>query len=616
MLTGFGETLRVSSWLMLPVCALSGALFTFLGHALRADAGEDARAAGLLTLANTVGAMLGSLTAGFVLLPLAGVETSLLLLTAVYGLVAALSAPPGRRARVVVLGAFAGTLLLFPFGAMRDRYVPRLEAPWRRPEGYHVAAVREGLGETVFLLRRDAFGQPLGWRLLTNGMGMSTTDYRARRYMGLFVWLPLALHPRPRTALVISYGLGNTARALAATGELTRIDVVDVSLDVLGMGSLVWPVPGENPLRDPRLHAHVEDGRFFLLTSGERWDLITGEPPPPKSAGIVSLYSREYFRLVRERLAEGGIASYWLPVLHLEPRESLAITRGFCDVFPDCSLWTGFGHEWMLVGTHGARGGVSAPRFARQWSDPAVAPSLRAAALRSPAHLGATFLADAAQLTALTRGVAPLVDDRPHRLDPRRPLSHPSPEYGRMMDTGETRERFRRSAFVRQFFPPEWVARTLEAFPAQAILNRHAWATERLVPAGDLADLAAALAAGEETLALWLLGTSAEEQELAARAAAAGLAGPELEEVRGLGALARRDYLTAEARLAAAEPHAAHAARLRRWRVLAAGLAGDRDRAARLLASAEPLAGSAAAPEDRNAWQQLARRFALPLPGN
>ena len=87
-------TLLVSLWLMLPVCTASGALFTFLGHALRAEVGEDARAAGLLTLTNTVGAMLGSLLAGFVLLPLVGMEASLFLLACAYAGASALTPPP------------------------------------------------------------------------------------------------------------------------------------------------------------------------------------------------------------------------------------------------------------------------------------------------------------------------------------------------------------------------------------------------------------------------------------------------------------------------------------------------------------------------------------------
>jgi Tfp pilus assembly protein PilF len=83
-LVGMAETFAAALWLMLPVCALSGALFTLLGHSLRAQAEEDARAAGLLTFSNTIGAMLGALLAGFVLLPLLGMERSFFLLALAY----------------------------------------------------------------------------------------------------------------------------------------------------------------------------------------------------------------------------------------------------------------------------------------------------------------------------------------------------------------------------------------------------------------------------------------------------------------------------------------------------------------------------------------------------
>jgi spermidine synthase len=615
---GLWGTAAASLWLMLPVSTASGALFAFLGHQLRSDAAEDARAAGLLTLFNTVGAMLGSLIAGFVLLPLVGMEKSFFLVACAYGGVAGLLStfsPRPARGPLLALGSLlVGALVLFPFGVLRDRLIHRIDTQWWRTERMRVVVAKEGLSETVLLLRQDALGQPLTWRLLTNGMGMSTTDYRSRRYMGLFAWLPLALHPNPRTALVISYGLGNTARSLAASPELTRIDVVDVSADVLALSSAIWPGPGDNPLRDPRVRAHLEDGRFFLLTGADKYDIITGEPPPPKSAGIVSLYSREHFRLMRERLAEGGIASYWLPVLHLRPPEAFGVVRAFCDVFEDCSLWSGFGHEWILLGSRNAPGAVSGARFARLWTDPAMAPQLQAAGLASPALLGATFLADAATLAAHASSAPPIVDDFPQRLDPRRPGPHPSTEYAQLMDSAQARERFRASAYIRGLWPAEWMEKTLPAFAAQGLVNRLAFIEEKILPARTLADQEAAIATGLEVLTLWWLGSSVEEQEVAARSAAAGSLEPELFEILGLQALARHRYDEAASLLARAEPQAADAARLRRWRILSAALDGDRTRAIELFAEAGPLIRGGRSAEDAGDWSWLAGRFRLPWP--
>jgi predicted membrane-bound spermidine synthase len=617
LVSSWEGALALSLWLMLPACLASGTLFTLLGRALHGVVGEESRAAGLLTLGNTVGAMLGALFGGFVLLPIVGIERSLLLLAGGYALVALLAplpSRPGRErwARRAAWALFAATLALFPSGFMRARYAQRVVDHWAKA-GARLAAMKEGLTETVFLFVHETLGRPHAWRLVTNGMGMSATDYIAGRYMGLFVWLPVALHPQPRTALVISYGLGTTARALVDTRELTAIDVVDVSADVLKMSGLRWPVPSANPLRDPRVSIHVEDGRFFLLETARRYDVITGEPPPPKSAGIVNLYSREYFGLVRDRLAEGGIASYWLPVLHFAGPEALSVIKGFCDVFADCSLWTGYGHEWLLVGSRGASGPGSADRFARQWSDPTVAARLRAAGFESPADLGATFLADASTLRELTASALPLVDDHPYRLDPTILRPPPSPVYKRLMEMEPARDRFRASALVRRLWPSDWIEPTLAAFPARALVDRLAWTVEEVAPAITLPELEAAVRpGGGEALALWYLGSSAEEQALAANEAARGSHAPELIELEGLAAFARRDYRAADTLLGQAEPFAQHAPRLRRWRILALGLAGEKERAVRLMADAGAL--MARPGERREDWIWLSTRFGLDSP--
>jgi hypothetical protein len=183
---------------------------------------------------------------------------------------------------------FACLLLFFPFGSIERHFNASAEKirdgfEWER------VALREGLTDTVQYLERDFLGEPLCHRLLTNGFAMSGTTAWVKRYMQLFVYWPVAIQPNLKNALLICYGAGNTAKALTNVAGIESIDVVDISRDILEMSHVVYPVVKQNPLHDPRVQVHVEDGRFFLQTTDRRFDLITGEPPPPKAHGIVNL---------------------------------------------------------------------------------------------------------------------------------------------------------------------------------------------------------------------------------------------------------------------------------------------------------------------------------------
>jgi len=420
----WSETLEVAVPLMLPVSLLSGMLFTLIGEALQREWPGETRAAGFLTLANTVGAMAGSLAAGFVLLPDLGVDASIRLISAAYGAIAlvlgigaarrALAGGARTLANCAMGCALLAAVVLSPGDLMRTRYVAypiqRFLPEWKPIE------IREGLTETIIYLRDDALGEPLAYRMLTNSHSMSSTVTRDARYMKLFVYWPVAVHPAPRSALLIGYGVGVTAKALRDTRSLETIDIVDTSRDILEMNRHVYPDPADYPLDDRRVTVHIEDGRYFLQTTDRRFDIITGEPPPPNLAGVVSLYTVEYFSLVRDRLDEGGIATYWLPVHNLSERDAKVIVRAFCSAFDDCTLWTGSGLDWMLVGTRGARGPVSAEQFAHQWEDPSVGPELRALGFETPEQLGALFLGGREYLLGVSEDVEPLTDAYPKRL--------------------------------------------------------------------------------------------------------------------------------------------------------------------------------------------------------
>ena len=465
-----------SIFLMFPVSFLSGIAFTMVNRAVKDSFGSSARTAGVATFFNTIGAMLGSLVAGFVLLPIFGMELSFFAIAAMYGALALLVPFDERPRQVVILwsrGAIAAAvalLVLFPFGLMQSSY---FHVDSSKLPNHSLVAAREGLVETVRYYSRDAYGYPKYYRLVTNGHSMSATSTAAKRYMKLYVYLPMALRPQSKDALLISYGVASTAKALVDSESLESIDIVDISEDILEMSSIIYP--GEdNPLRDERVQVHVEDGRFFLNTTQNRYDLITSEPPPPKIAGVVNLYSQEYFELIRKRLVPGGYATYWLPVQQLEPDDTLAITRAFCNAFEDCSLWSGGGLEWMLVGSNGAEAGSSLEDFSAQWRDPAVGDELVALGFESPAQFGSLFMADAQFLDQLTADVAPVNDNFPARISSRAINSLRYVElYGMLMDESQRLERFRDSELIARLWPQNLRQDTEEFFERERLLKNH-----------------------------------------------------------------------------------------------------------------------------------------------
>lgn len=611
-----GGIVRLGVFLMLPSALLSGVLFTFIGAAAQREIGDETRAAGFVTFANTAGAAAGSLLAGFALLPVLGLEASFLILAAGYGVVALLCAKwsAGRAAPLLGVGLLAA-LLFFPFGSLRDVYLARVVALHGAPD--EVVAVREGRTETSILIRTQFLGRPLHDTLITDAYPMAGTEIHGRRYMRLFVHLPVALRPDPREALLISYGVGTTARALVDTASLQHIDIVDTSREILGLADLIHPDPGQNPLRDPRVSVHVEDGRHFLATTTRRYDLITGEPPPPKASGIESLYSQEYFALVHRRLAERGIATYWIPMHSLGAEDARSILHGFCEVFPDCTLWTAAGNQWMVMGS---RGGIARPvedAFVAQWRDPKNASLLRELGLELPELLGTTFLADARQLVEVIARMPPLVDDFPKRLadglSTPRGAAVPLTRWG--FDAEGARRRFRESRWVRELWPPDLRARTLDRFPLQDIVNKTS--TGQWSSIARIASLHRVLRDTRlETLPLWMLGGTADTLRIANAVEGSEDDAPNAMLQRGFGALARRRPAEAAEHFAAAEREDPDDIRSYYWQVYALAASGQID-AARQVAAREPERPAARADAIASFWRTMASAFGVaPLPAS
>ena len=566
--------LVICFFLMFPVSLLSGILYALLGHALheeiaRGGEAHPIRSTGLATMANTIGATFGPLLAGFLLIPLCGTELSLFVLAVAYTAIAALTWHTASRhftrsasiTRFLLASVVAMTAIFFPFQRI-ESYMQVASAKYRQ-DGSEVVAVREGVIETLQYLEKGFAGEPLYHRLVTNSYSMSGTHVHGKRYMKYYVYWPMAVHPEPREALLISFGTGSTARALADARELEHIDIVDISPEILEMADVVFP-NGNNPLQDPRVDTHIEDGRFFLQTSDKRFDIITSEPPPLKMAGVVNLYTEEYFQLVHDRLAAGGIATYWLPVIQLSEEETKAICHAWLNVFgTEATLWSGCGLDWMLVGTRAGQARAKEGRFIEQWSEPHIRDELLKLGFEDPGQIGATFLMGSEGMFSWTNETEPLVDNYPQRLSTHLVADRDSlATYQTIMNTEATQRRFLASMYIRRVWPQSMLERSVGYFPIQGVLNEITTAGPDSMSSGslDLGFLHHLLSETEvKTPILWAFGSGWDEQNIIERqttrnptvlADDTGVAYQ-----RAIGALADRDYVLAEQLLAESAAH-------------------------------------------------------------
>jgi spermidine synthase len=370
-----------------------------VGHA---QAGERI---GTIYAINVAGAVAGSLLTGFLLLPAIGSRPSLVLISALVLttgmlLLARLRRSPGGLA----IGAIASIAFVFiawrtPDPVMRllhSRYPGELPV-WRQEDGH----------ATVTILRRDSrFAPQPVRRLYINGMHQASDEPGMVAYHRIIGTLPLALHPDPRTALVIGVGGGATAGAVSAFGDHVAVDVVELSPAVVGAARQFQDI-NQNLLQRPNVHLRVDDGRNYMLLTSERYDVVTADVILPVHAGAGNLYSREYYQLMRHVLRNRGVALQWIGSQTVT--EYKMIMRTFLAVFPHTTLWQGgtlmIGATRPLV--------LEEEAFLRKQAEPANRQALDAMGLTSFEALLARYTAGPAELKAFVGEGPLLTDDRP-----------------------------------------------------------------------------------------------------------------------------------------------------------------------------------------------------------
>jgi len=371
------------------------------------------RRAGVLYAANTIGAVCGSLATGFLLLPHLGMQASAAVLAGIAALAVVplyfsdpRSAPrPAHLAFALVVAVVA----LVGWAALPRNYIVQRTLG---PEGAagHAIPMHEGITELLAVVERPGRGRGL----LTNGHAMSSTALLDQRYMRALAHIPLLSMNEPTRVLVIGFGVGNTTHAATLHASVKRVDVADVSRDILERADFFRDA-NHDVLHSPKVEVFVNDGRQHLeMAAPATYDLITLEPPPIAHAGVAALYSREFYELAHSRLTAGGYISQWLPAYQVPEESSLAMVRAFLDVFPQAVLVSGTQAELLLIGTTSRRIELDPDRVTMTLqSEPAVRDDLVRFDLGTLRDIAGTFVGSAATLARATGSSPAVTDDRP-----------------------------------------------------------------------------------------------------------------------------------------------------------------------------------------------------------
>ncbi len=329
---------------LLPPTFCIGLALPLLAQAYLPSKQNRGQVAGTLVAWNTVGAVLGSLVARFVLLPSLGTMESLRYLAMVHVLAAAAVAWRSIRQPIwyVLVAAIGLVTVIRPPGEL---FLGRLV------ETHKLLFVDEGVQDTTAVVKLRFSRE--NKQIFSNGIAYAGDRMGAQRYMKLLGHLPSLYSRSQRRALVICLGTGMTASAVLRHPGFESVDLVDISPVVYKTLPLFAHV-NDNLLGSNRTNIHIEDGRVFMAKApANHYDTIALEPPPPRAAGVASLYSVEFYQQAKRILAEGGAMSQWLPLHGMTYNELAMLTRSFLEVFPKARLIEIHHLEAALVATKG-----------------------------------------------------------------------------------------------------------------------------------------------------------------------------------------------------------------------------------------------------------------------
>ena len=453
--------LSVSFVIMLAPTLLMGATFPLASAIYVGARRQIGRGVGTLYALNTMGAIGGSLAAGFVLIPALGLQRGVLLCSSIYvllGLLLCSAAPRRKSARraagaVLVLGAAALAAANLGFEGrpviLRSRF-------FKNPADVHkLLFYDEGSAASLAVIENRR-----GTKLLNiNGITTAINNYRDMQVHRMLAHLPLLLHPRPEQVLVIGFGMGSTPWGCCQHDEVRRVDVVEL-LPAEKHTAPFFEDVNHNVLEHPKLNFVVGDGRNYVLGTRATYDVVSFNAIHPRYSA--ALYTEDFYRLCRERLAPDGVICAWMTQNSMRESEFRMLCRSFVDVFPNSSLWYCNPEHFCLVGTMEPTA-VDFDRWRERMAAPRVRDDLADSNFADPFVLLTRFMIGPEGLARYVAGAQLNTDDMPRIEFTRHTKREERPTVERLIQLRESV-----SPFVTATADADWVRDRLAAYERAA----------------------------------------------------------------------------------------------------------------------------------------------------
>jgi len=324
----------ISALIMAVPTLLMGAAFPLAIKLYSSTLKDIGKRIGLVYASNTVGAILGSILAGFVFISFFGLRDALLItagVSALTGIILFLM-HAGRplHLRLVRAGIPAVAFILAVSFMPKDVYKRIFQEAQKT---FELVYYREDPTATVTVHKR-------GEKIIINinGLNVAGTDFDFLTTQKIQAHLAMLLHPDPKRVLQIGFGSGGTCYSVAQHRSVEDIDCVELCKGVIEAAR--WFIPSNHRvLENPKVHLTIEDARNFVLATPNRYDVILSDSIHPTYAGNGTLYSQDYFRLCKNKLNKGGYVSFWMPMYLLSPQDYKTIIKTFQSVFPYVTIW-------------------------------------------------------------------------------------------------------------------------------------------------------------------------------------------------------------------------------------------------------------------------------------